>query len=107
MMCFGENAIVSGFAFREVGDGEAESTRTACRFRTGAGTIGGVAADERAQEKGTLDQAGLEFHQREFERLRTELQQAFEQSGLPEVPSGVGALNALLVRIRLASLRME
>ncbi len=52
-------------------------------------------------EKGTLDQADLAFHEREYERLRVELEQAFEESRLPENPSGTAALNDLLVRIRL------
>ena len=52
-------------------------------------------------EKGTLDQADLSFHEREYGRLRTELEQAFEQSALPEQPRGAAALNNLLVRIRL------
>lgn len=52
-------------------------------------------------EKGRLDQADLGFHHREYERLRAELQQAFEQSGLPEVPSGAAALNDLLIRLRI------
>lgn len=52
-------------------------------------------------EKGTLDHADLEFHEREYERLRTELERAFEESSLPENPSGAAALNDLLVRIRL------
>ncbi|MCA9087247.1 MAG: nucleotidyltransferase domain-containing protein [Planctomycetaceae bacterium] len=52
-------------------------------------------------EKGTLDQADLEFHEREFQRLQAELEQAFEDSTLPESPSGAAALNDLLVRIRL------
>ncbi|MEZ6126996.1 MAG: nucleotidyltransferase domain-containing protein [Planctomycetaceae bacterium] len=52
-------------------------------------------------EKGTLDQADLSFHEREYERLRTELEEAFEQSRLPEQPSGATALNDLLIRIRL------
>lgn len=52
-------------------------------------------------EKGTLDQADLAFHEREYERLRTELEEAFEQSNLPEQPSGAAALNDLLVRLRL------
>lgn len=54
-------------------------------------------------EKGTLDQADLSFHEREYERLRTELEEAFEQSRLPELPTGVTALNDLLVRVRLSS----
>ena len=52
-------------------------------------------------EKGTLDQADLSFHEREYERLRTELEEALEQSRLPEQPSGATALNDLLIRIRL------
>lgn len=53
-------------------------------------------------EKGWLEQADLEFHRREYERLRAQLQQAFEQSRLPEMPTGAAALHDLLVRIRLA-----
>jgi uncharacterized protein len=49
-------------------------------------------------EKGTLDEADLSLHEREYERLRTELEEAFEQSTLPEQPSGAAALNDLLVR---------
>jgi len=52
-------------------------------------------------EKGTLDQADLAFHEREYERLRVELEQAFEESPLPENSSGAAALNDLLIRIRL------
>jgi len=52
-------------------------------------------------EKGTLDQADLSFHEQEYGRLRSELEQAFERSMLPENPSGAAALNDLLVRLRL------
>jgi predicted nucleotidyltransferase len=52
-------------------------------------------------EKGTLDQADLSFHEQEYRRLRREFEQAFEQSDLPENPSGAAALNDLLVRLRL------
>lgn len=52
-------------------------------------------------EKGTLDQADFSFHEREYERLRTELEEALEQSRLPEQPSGTMALNDLLIRVRL------
>lgn len=56
-------------------------------------------------EKGSLEQADLDFHGREYERLRAELQQAYETSHLPEAPRGTAALNDLLVRIRLGSAR--
>ena len=52
-------------------------------------------------EKGTLEQADLEFHEREYERLRTELERAFEGSSLPKNPSGAAALNDLLIRLRI------
>jgi len=56
-------------------------------------------------EKGILDPADLPFHEREYERLRDELQRAFDGSHLPETPSKetATALNDLLVRIRLAA----
>lgn len=52
-------------------------------------------------EKGTLEEADLKFHEREYERLRTELEETFEQSDLPEQSSGAAALNDLLIRLRL------
>lgn len=52
-------------------------------------------------EKGSLDQADLSYHEQEYERLRTMLEESFEQSQLPEQPSGAAALNDLLLRVRL------
>ena len=52
-------------------------------------------------EKDRLNEADLNFHQSEYERLRNELQQAHEASTLPETPSGNAALNDLLIRLRL------
>ena len=54
-------------------------------------------------ERSKLADADLAFYQREYERLRAELEQAFEQSQLPEAPSAQAALNDLLVRLRLLS----
>jgi hypothetical protein len=53
----------------------------------------------------TLEDADVAFHQREYERLRVELQTAHEASQLPELPSDETrkALNDLLVRVRLNS----
>lgn len=53
-------------------------------------------------EKARLEQADLEFHDREYNRLRDELRTAEEQTTLPEKQRGLEALNDLLVRIRLA-----
>ncbi|MHC5612585.1 MAG: hypothetical protein ACYTXA_16615 [Nostoc sp.] len=43
------------------------------------------------------------FHQREYERLRNKLQEAYESSSLPEAPSTNAALHNLLVRLRMRS----
>jgi uncharacterized protein len=52
-------------------------------------------------EASVLDDSDLEFHQREYGRLRNELEAAFQCSSLPEVPTGRDALNDLLVRLRM------
>jgi predicted nucleotidyltransferase len=54
-------------------------------------------------EKGRLERADLGFHQREYERLRAELEQAHQESKLPEAPGGMAALHDLLVRVRLGN----
>jgi predicted nucleotidyltransferase len=54
-------------------------------------------------EKGTLDDADVVFYQQEYERLRSELEAAFQASQLPEMPSSRAALNDLLLRLRLNS----
>jgi predicted nucleotidyltransferase len=51
-------------------------------------------------EKATLDDADVNFHQGEFERLTGELEQARDESRLPESPTGKDALNDLLLRLR-------
>ncbi len=58
-------------------------------------------------EKGRLGQADLGFHQREYERLRAELEQAHQESKLPEAPSGASALHDLLGRIRLRKITRQ
>ena len=51
-------------------------------------------------EQSTLADADLAFYQTEYERLRGELQAAFDRSALPEAPTARDALNDLLVRLR-------
>ena len=60
-----------------------------------------IARKVEGAEKGRLDAADLEFHEREYQRLTAQLEQAYEQSRLPETASGAAAMNDLLVRIRL------
>jgi predicted nucleotidyltransferase len=60
-----------------------------------------VARKLAGPEKGRLDAADAEFHEREYERLVAELEAAMERSTLPDQPSGREALNHLLVRMRM------
>ena len=52
-------------------------------------------------EKSALDDADLAFHRAEYERLRGELEAAFQASELPEAPSARAALNDSLVHLRM------
>ncbi len=52
-------------------------------------------------EKGRLEKADLDFHQQEYQRLRAELEQSYQDCKLAEAPSGAAALHDLLVRVRL------
>ncbi|MGE0127486.1 MAG: nucleotidyltransferase domain-containing protein [Blastocatellales bacterium] len=54
-------------------------------------------------EKSALNDADMEFHQREYERLRGALEDAYQSSSLPEAPAGQPALNDLLIRLRLTT----
>ena len=65
--------------------------------------IADLIARKQSGENTTLEDADVEFHHREYERLRVELQAAHDASQLPELPSDATreALNDLLVRVRL------
>ena len=54
-------------------------------------------------EKSALSDADMEFHRREFERLRGMLEDAYQASSLPETPAGKPAHNDLLIRLRLGA----
>jgi uncharacterized protein len=56
-------------------------------------------------EKGVLDAADMDFYRVEYERLTKELERSYEESTLPEMPSGRDAINDLLVRLRLTDAR--
>lgn len=55
-------------------------------------------------EKSILADADVSFHQEEYQRLRGELESAYQTSVLPETPSAQAELNDLLVRLRMASI---
>ena len=59
-----------------------------------------IARKTGGPEKGRLETADLKFYEAEYERLRSVLQTAFEESHLPEVPTAAAALNELLIRLR-------
>ncbi len=65
--------------------------------------IADLIARKQSGENTALEDADVAFHQREYERLRVELQAAHDASQLPELPSDEtrAALNDLLVRVRL------
>src|SRR5499426_3236831 len=54
-------------------------------------------------EKSTLSGVDVEFHRREFERLRGMLEDAYQASSLPETHAGKAAINDLLIRLRLGA----
>lgn len=60
-----------------------------------------VARKTAGGERSQLTDADLAFHQREYERLVSGLEQAYAQSRLPETASAQAELNDLLVRLRL------
>jgi predicted nucleotidyltransferase len=66
--------------------------------------IADLIARKQSGENTTLEDADVTFHQREYERLRVELQAAHDASQLSDLPSEETRrrLNDLLVRIRIA-----
>ena len=52
-------------------------------------------------EKSAIDDTDVGFHQREYDRLRVELETIHRDSSLPDGPTARPALNDLLVRLRV------
>jgi uncharacterized protein len=68
--------------------------------------IGDLVARKLAgPEQSTLREDDFSFHEPQYQRLREQLETAFGASGLPEGPTARGALNDLLVRMRIGILR--
>lgn len=64
--------------------------------------VGSLVARKLAgPEQSTLGDDDFSFHERQYQQLRQELETAFQASKLPEVPTARGALNDLLVRMRI------
>ena len=62
-----------------------------------------VARKLAGPEQATLLDADIDFHTREYDRLRAELERAHETSKLPESPGARSELDDLLIRLRLES----
>ena len=60
-----------------------------------------IARKLEGPEKSVLEDADMLFYRSEYDRLRQELEEAYQNSTLPEIPSGKSALNSLLIRLRL------
>lgn len=54
------------------------------------------------EEQGVLESSDIAFYRREYDRLTQTLEQAHQASRLPETTDARAALNALLLRLRLA-----
>lgn len=65
-----------------------------------------VARKIAGPEQSKLDDADVAFHETQYQKLRTDLQTAFEASSLPELPTDQTrhALNDLLLRVRIKGL---
>ncbi|MBE9226374.1 nucleotidyltransferase domain-containing protein [Phormidium sp. LEGE 05292] len=61
-----------------------------------------IACKLAGAEKSALTDSDLAFHEQEYQRLFQELEQASNNSHLPDTPSAKDALHQLLVRVRLA-----
>ena len=60
-----------------------------------------IARKSAGPENSVLDETEMEFHRREYERLRAELETAYQESRLPDRSTVRPALNDLLIRLRL------
>ena len=95
--------LLTGIHLMRTGEVEANLITLNNEFRLPY--IGDLVARKQSGENTSLADADVAFQQREYERLRAELQAAHDASRLPELTSGLtrAALNDLLLRVRLNS----
>lgn len=92
--------LLTGIHLMETGEVEANLVTLNERYRLPY--VPDLIAQKLAgPEKSTLNDTQLDFHRREYERLREKLKSASEASGLPEAASAKPALHDLLLRLRL------
>jgi predicted nucleotidyltransferase len=59
-----------------------------------------IARKRAGTEQSVLVDSNVQFHRREYERLRGQLEASYQACALPEAPTSRGALNDLLVQLR-------
>ena len=91
--------LLTGIHLMQTGQIEANLLRLNENFRLGY-LDELIAHKVNGQERAILNQADLSFHEQEYHRLTTELEQAGEKSFLPEQPTAKDALHDLLLRVR-------
>ncbi len=92
--------LLTGMHLMRTGEVEANLVRLNAEARLPH--VEGLIAQKLAgPEKSSLDDANVDFHRREYERLRAELEAAHRESSLPDGPTARAALNDLLVRVRV------
>jgi predicted nucleotidyltransferase len=94
--------LLTGIHLVNTGEVEANLIRLNEGFRLG-GISELIARKVSGTEQSILPDADADAHRREYERLRSELEIASEQSHLPQAPSASAALSDLLVRLRRAT----
>jgi predicted nucleotidyltransferase len=92
--------LLTGIHLMRTGEVEANLLRLNEEFRL-TYLLDLIARKLAGPEHSALDDTDIDFHRREYERLREDLEAAYRSSALPEMPSGKPALNDLLVRLRL------
>jgi predicted nucleotidyltransferase len=92
--------LLTGLHLMRTGEVEADLTRLNASAKLPQ--VEDLIARKRAgPEQAVLGDAEADFHRREYERLRAELEEAHRESRLPEGPTARAALNDLLIRLRL------
>lgn len=92
--------LLTGIHLMRTGEVEANLVRLNTRFKLPY-IDELVARKVQGTEKGQIADINLASHEREYERLMHELENAMRRSELPDAPSDSQPLNDLLVRLRL------
>jgi predicted nucleotidyltransferase len=92
--------LLTGIHLMRTGEVEANLVRLNDEARLGH-VADLIARKQAGPEQSLLEEAAFDFYEREYVRLRAELESAHTTSRLPEAPTSREGLNDLLVRLRL------